>query len=217
MTMTPNPQRVLVLQTAVPAYVKRAIEDILEKRLLGDVHITLFCRALPDESAQFGSIPWIGEVIVHDEARAMLEHLHLIRRHKYDVVVVFFTGDPSYWKMKYFAFLCGGRHLLIFNEHLGCFFYTHRLFARFLLSRYREWKVRTKQRLGYALGTPQGLIPENSSSGRTILRPAHLALKLLIFPLRWIYLYAWTSAMQYRRRKYLQQHGRKMGWEGDSL
>jgi hypothetical protein len=216
MTIAGNPLQVLVLQTAVPAYVKQAMEDILDKRLLGDVSVTLFCRALTEESTQFQGIPWISELLAHDEAHGVLGHLRSIRRRKFDVIVVFLTRDPSYWKMKCFAFLCRGRHVLVFNEHLGCFFYTHRLFAGFLWARYREWKLQAKQKLGYALGTPQGMMSEIASPGLAILRPVHLTLKLLIFPLRWIYLLAWSCSMQYKREKYLQRHGHNLKFDADS-
>ena len=214
--MNTNPQQVLVLQTAVPPYIKRAMEEILEKRLLGNVTITLFCRNLPEERAQFQDIPWISDLLVHDETRAVHKHLQLIRQRKFDVVIVFFTRDPSYWKMKCFAFLCHGRHILVFNEHYGCFFYSHRLFARFLLARYREWRIRAKQSLGYALGTPQGLISETASPGMALLRPIHLIIKLMVFPLRWGYLLAWTCLAQHNHRRYLKLHGKDLTFDEES-
>lgn len=195
-----HPHRVLVLQTAVPSYVKRAMEDLLPKNLLGPSEITVFSRAIPDELAQFHGVSWIDDLIIHDEGRGALRHmLHLRSRH-FDVVVVFFTRDPSYWKMKVASFLCGGRHMLIFNEHLGCFFFTPSAFIQFCRARAREWQLRNKQKIGYALGTSQGHLAQPSSIWLRLFRPVHLLVKVFLFPFRLLYLLGWTAFQQDRRR-----------------
>lgn len=208
-----NCHRVLVLQTASPSYVKRAMKEILAKELLGPVHITLFSRALPDELSQFRGISWIDELSVHHESRAALKHLRELRRGRFDVVVAFFTRDPSYWKMKLFVFLCGGRHLLLFNEHLGCFFFTPSAFLQFLLARFREWRLRSKQKLGYALGTSQVLILQPASLWLALLRPLHLALKVVVFPFRFLYLLVWTAWKRYQRRRFLRSLGARISFQ----
>jgi hypothetical protein len=201
-------QRILVLQTAVPSYVKCAMEDILAKNLLGPVRITLFCRAIPEEHSQFLGAPWISELCVHHEMSGALRQLLDFRRRRFDVVVAFFTADPSYWKIKWFAFLCRGRHLLIFNEHLGCFFYNPIAFLRFLWVRYNEWKLRIKQQLGYALGTPQGMMTTYPSSfWLRLIRPFHLLFKFAVFPFRFAYLLVWTLQKQRQQRHYLRRVG----------
>jgi hypothetical protein len=59
-------------------------------------------------------------------------------------VVVFFTGDPSYWKVKYFVFLLGARLKLIFNENGDCFFFALRPWLGLLA--HRMWR---KSRPGF--------------------------------------------------------------------
>lgn len=198
-------QRVLIMQTAQPSYVKRAMESILAKNILGPARLTLFCRALPDELSQFRDIVWIDEFLVHHETRSALAHLRRIRRERFDVIIAFFSRETSYWKLKLFVFLCRGQRVLVFNEHLGCFYLTPSTLIRFSKARWREWRLRHKQKLGYALGTSQGFIPPPSTVWLTLLRPFHLLLKIAIFPFRLAYLLVWTSLKLYRRRRCLQR------------
>jgi hypothetical protein len=195
--------KVLVIQTARPEYIDRAMKDILAKNLLGPSRISVFCRGLAEERAKFQAMSWIDELLIHQETDGALGHLSRLRKARYDVVVAFFTRDPSYWKAKWFAFLAGGRHRLIFNEHLGCFFYTRKAFYSFLKTRYREWKLRCKQKIGNSLGTSQGYVSRSQSMGMRLIRPLHLAVKILLFPIRFLYLLLWSRAMERRRRRIL--------------
>ena len=206
MTIMSEKKSVLVIQTAQPAYVNRAMADALRKNLLGPAVITLFCRALPDEIYDFQGESWINEFRIHDASRGVLEHLLELRQRRFETVIVFFTRDPSYWKAKIFAFFCRGHHLLIFNEHLGCFYFTRSTYLDFIRSRLKERKLRIKQKMGYTLGTSQGYIPPPSSFALKFLRPFHLTLKVIIFPARFVYLLLWTTGRQFRRRRFLQKH-----------
>ncbi len=196
--------KVLVIQTARPEYIDLAMKDILSKELLGKCQITVFCRGLADELRLFQSMTWIDTLDVHQETGGAFGHLLRLRQEKYDVVITFFTRDPSYWKIKGFVFLVGGRHLLVFNEHLGCFFYTHRAFYAFLKTRYRDWIRECKQKIGSSLGTSQGYVSRSQSAGMRLLRPFHLFLKILLFPFRFLYLLLWSQCMERKRRKTLE-------------
>lgn len=117
-------ERVLVVQSAEPHHVLRALETIRSRRLLREPRFTVFCRNRPEIARHFDGHPLVPDLRTHSEARGALRHLRELRAQRFDAVVVFFTGDPSYWKIKYFAFLTGARHRLIFNENGDCFFFS---------------------------------------------------------------------------------------------
>ncbi len=128
-------ERVLVIQSAEPRFVLRGLEHLQRNPIFRNPRYTLFCRNRPEIVANFRGHPLLIALRTHSEARGAWEHLLELRARKYDAVVVFFTGDPSYWKIKYFAFLLGARHKVIFNEHNDCFFFTWRTWASFLVRR----------------------------------------------------------------------------------
>ncbi len=128
-------ERVLVIQSAEPRFVLRGLEHLQRNPLFRNPRYTLFCRNKPEIVSSFHGHPLLAAVRTHSEARGAWQHLLELRARNYDAVVVFFTGDPSYWKIKYFAFLLGARHKVIFNEHNDCFFFTWRAWASFLMRR----------------------------------------------------------------------------------
>jgi hypothetical protein len=114
----------------------------------------------------------IHEVVTHTETRGAWNHWKILRRRRCDALIVFFTGDPSYWKVKYFAFLLGVRHKLIFNENGDCFFFGVRSWLSFLAHRMGE-----RSRLGFQ--------PHWSHQARAI---GFLMTKLLLVPFRFVWL-----------------------------
>jgi hypothetical protein len=114
----------------------------------------------------------LERVITHSETRQAWKHLRKLRREHFDVVVVLFTGDPSYWKIKYFAFLLGARHTVIFNENDDCFFFS-----------WGTWLSLLAYRMG-ARSRP-GSQPQWTYRARFF---AVCLVKALLFPLRFVWL-----------------------------
>jgi hypothetical protein len=111
-------------------------------------------------------------VRTHSETRKAWRHLRHLRRECFDAVVIFFTGDPSYWKIKFLPFLVGARHKLIINESGDCFFFS-----------WRKWLALMAQRMGehYRMG-PEARWTQQS---RFLLL---CLLKLVVFPFRFAWL-----------------------------
>src|SRR6185503_15332620 len=108
-------EKILIIQSAEPPVVFLALEHLKENQLFHNPRYWIFCRNRPEALRRFRSHPMIFHVLPHTETVRSWDHLMALRREKFDGLVLFFTGDPSYWKIKYFAFLLGVRHKLIFN------------------------------------------------------------------------------------------------------
>lgn len=132
-------EKVLIVQSAEPHYILPALERLRQRPLFRNPRYTIFCRNRPEYAELFRRNPLIQEVRTHNETQQSWQHLREMRRERFDGLIVFFTGDPSYWKIKYFAFLLGARHKLIFNEHCDCFFFSLGAWLRFLFHRMGEW------------------------------------------------------------------------------
>jgi len=119
-------QRVLIIQSAEPIFILKALEKLKDKSLFHDPRYTLFCRNRPEAVNSFQKHPMLDQVLIHSEARESWKHLRNLRRQKFDAIVLFMTGNPSYRKVKLFAFLLGIplRRILIFNETVDCFFFN---------------------------------------------------------------------------------------------
>jgi ADP-heptose:LPS heptosyltransferase len=130
--------RVLIIQSAEPPHILAALERMREKPLFRNPIYTVFCRYKGDAIAIFQEHPMIHRTIIHVETSDSWMHWKSLRRERFDVVVVFFTGDPSYRKIKFFAFTLGARHKLIFNESNDCFFFTWRQWLALILHRLDE-------------------------------------------------------------------------------
>jgi hypothetical protein len=115
-------EKILIIQSAEPAYVLRGLEVLKERKLFQNPRYSLFCRNKPEITKHFLDHPMFENVLIHSEARNSWKHLTSIRRQRFDGLVLFFTGDPSYWKVKCFAFLLGARYKVIFNENNDCFY-----------------------------------------------------------------------------------------------
>jgi hypothetical protein len=133
-------ERVLILQSAEPPYVLRALDRLREKPQFKNPRYTLFCRNRPEVMSRFRGHPMLDAVLTHSEARDSWAHLRNLRRLGFDAVVLFMTGDPSYRKIKLFAFLLGvpARRILIFNEALNCFFFNLDQWLTLVSHRIRE-------------------------------------------------------------------------------
>ncbi len=167
-------ERILVLQSAAPRHVLRALERLRDRSLFHRPQYTLFCRNTPEIVGQFARHPMLHSVQTHAETRGAWKHLLELRRAHYDAAVLFFTGDPSYWKVKCFGFLVGARHKVIFNENNDCFYFTAREWLALLAHRMNE-----RARVG-ALPRWSG-----AHQARMIL---FLTTKLVLLPFRFVWL-----------------------------
>ena len=165
-------ERILIVQSADPPYVLRALERLKSPPLFRNPRYILFCRNRPEVVRRFSGHPMIHQVRTHAEIRDSWRHLRELRRERFDAVVVFFTGDPSYWKIKYFAFALGARHKLIFNENNDCLFFS-----------LGEWLALLAHRMGER--SRSGIQPRWTFQARIL---ATWMLKLALFPLRFIWL-----------------------------
>jgi hypothetical protein len=131
-------QKILILQSAEPPDVLRALAHLNNSPLFSNPRYTLFCRNRPETLKHFQGHKSLAEIRIHHEARDGWRHLRRLRRERFEVAVLFLTGDPSYWKIKCFAFLVGARHKLIFNENNDCFYFTWRAWLSLLSHRLRN-------------------------------------------------------------------------------
>ena len=131
-------ERVLIVQSAEPHFVLRALERLERAPLFRNPRYTLFCRNRPEVTSRLQGHPLLFATQTHSEATGAWKHWRALRRVRFDAVVVFFTGDPSYWKIKYFAFLLGARHKVIFNENNDCFYFSWRHWLSLVSLRARE-------------------------------------------------------------------------------
>jgi len=165
-------EEILIIQSAEPPVLLRAMDRLKIMPLFRDPRYTLFCRQRPEAMRLFGTHPMFHRIIEHSETKGALRHLLDLRRKRFDSAVVFFTGDPSYWKIKYFLFLLGARHKVIFNENNDCFYFS-----------WRTWFSHVSHRLAQSLGP--SVEPHWVSRARVL---AIAGIKLVLFPLRFIYL-----------------------------
>jgi ADP-heptose:LPS heptosyltransferase len=128
-------ERILILQSAHPPGVLRALDRLGQAPLFHHPRYTLFCRDFPEVRAQFQSHPMLYETRVHTRAQNSWEHLRRLRHEQFDAVVLFMAGDQGYWKIQCFAFLLGARHKVIFNENNDCFYFTWNAWLRLLAHR----------------------------------------------------------------------------------
>jgi len=169
---SPEGERVLILQSADPGYLLKALDQLKEKPLFTNPCYTVFCRNRPEVVRSFQGHPMLSRIWTHSEARGSWSHLRDLRRQKFDAMVLFMTGDPSYRKVKLFAFFLGVPlgHTLIFNEGLDCFFFN-----------LDQWRTLVSYRVRERLRSPVGEHYRTRS-----LMP--LMLKLAILPFRFLWL-----------------------------
>jgi len=175
-----NGERVLIVQSADPQHVLAALTSLHRQPLFRVARYSLFCRNRPEIVRQFEGHPMLYQVITHSESRGSVRHLLALRRERFDAVIVFLTGDPSYWKVKCFAFLLGARNKLIYNENNDCFYFSARRWLSFV---------------GHRLGerAEAGRQPRWTQQLRILLS---LTVKLLAFPFR----FAWLLLVWLRLR-----------------
>jgi GT2 family glycosyltransferase len=98
--------------------------------LADDVHPALEGSSIPDLCTFTSLKRGITQAILF---------LFLLWRVKYDTVVVMFTREPGFLKHKIIALLTRRRSLLIFNENIDCFTYSHHKMYRHLKWRWTTY------------------------------------------------------------------------------
>jgi hypothetical protein len=140
-------ERILIIQSAEPPWVLKALDRLREKPLFDNPSYTIFCRNRKEIAGSFSGHPMLTRILTHSETQDSWTHLRELRRLKFDAIVLFLTGDPSYWKIKSFAPLLGVslKRLLIFNESLDCFFFSWSQLGELISHRAR---MQSEQRIG---------------------------------------------------------------------
>lgn len=93
------------------------IENWIRLNLL-ESKITYVLRELP--LSNFKS----GEIVKTVDAVSLISKIRIItelRKRKFDIVAVCWTGEPGYFSLKLLAFLMKTRSILVFNENNDCF------------------------------------------------------------------------------------------------
>jgi len=167
-------ERILIIQSAEPIYVLKALERLKEKPPFRNPRYSIFCRNRLEVVGSFQGHPMLCQVFTHSAARGSWKHLRNLRRQRFDAVVLFMTGDPSYRKVKFFAFLLGVplRHMLIFNKAIDCFFFNLDQWSALVLHRIRDHPQADTR-----------LRPGNST-----LILLSLAIRLVLLPFRFLWL-----------------------------
>jgi len=165
-------KRVLIIQSAEPPYVLKGLEHLRQSALFGNPRFTIFCRDRPEILGSFRGHPMLSQILIHTEAQDSWHHWRTLVGQHFDAVVLFLTGDPSYWKVKVFAFLLGQRRLLVFDECGAWFIHNWRQWLSLIARRMRE----------------RPYPGASSRGGRSTHILVALALKSVIFPFRFLWL-----------------------------
>jgi hypothetical protein len=165
-------EKVLIVQSAEPPYVLKALDILREHPHFINPSFTLFCRNKPEVVSSLDGHPMLRRIFTHAETQDSLRHLLVLRRQRFDGVVLFLTGDPSYWKVKIFAFLVGARRILVFNEEGDCFFFNLHRWLELI-----SYRIRVRP-------CPGG----SSKWGRSTFILVSLMLKSALFPFRFLWL-----------------------------
>jgi len=168
-------ERILIIQSAEPAYVSEALDRLRESRIFPNPHYTLFCRNIPEVRKRFENHPGLARIWTHSETRNSWGHLRHLRRERFEGLVLFLTGDPSYRKVKVFAFMLGIpiRRMLVFNETADCFFFNWKQWLS-LISRRTQDMTRT------------GITTKPIHRAHF---PLAIAIKAVLLPFRFLYLH----------------------------
>ncbi len=95
----PNPggnaapeRKVLVVQSADPSFILRALDLPDNKPLFQKACLTLFCRDRSEILKPFAGHPMLDAIKTHSETRGWWKHFGSLRKEHFDAVAVFFTG-----------------------------------------------------------------------------------------------------------------------------
>ncbi|MFN8005700.1 MAG: hypothetical protein U0V70_01460 [Terriglobia bacterium] len=131
-------ETVLLVCTSSPPNVNTAMK-ILRGAIFQSPQIDLLC--FPSEISHYEEPFPVRSVMVfprRGDYAAAVKLCRRIRKTKYDVVAALWCREAGRSQAKGFAFLCGGRRLLVFNENLDCDYLKPSYLLAILSSRLRE-------------------------------------------------------------------------------
>lgn len=174
--------RLLVVQTSADDQVDQILSRLADETLFAAPRVDVLCRQ--DKRAHFSGLSLVAATHTYP-----LQHrpgdfwklLRQMRRERYDAVVAHLTGASDYSNLKALVFLLGARQILLFNEHLDCFYFSPRRFLSFLAARRIEHFNRP--RFHWELW----------------LYPLSQISKLVTFPFRFLYLVMQVTTVQWTR------------------
>ncbi len=128
--------RILLVETAAPARVRRKAEEILRGGIHADPEITILCSEDPAAIRYFTAIPGAEVVSLTRENRGQV--LEGMRRRRFDVAYTFWTGEKRYRGMKLAALQIGAGRTQVDVGDGYSFRLTWKAFIRFWLFRLRH-------------------------------------------------------------------------------
>jgi hypothetical protein len=129
------PEKVLLVSSSTEANVSSALLA-LKTRLFPDSQLDLLCSLA--ELSYFEGRTELHQILIFPHRRDLsmaLKILYRIWREKYDVVAMLWCLDTHRFRPKFFALLCGGRRLLVFNENLDCNYLTPKFLKALVVAR----------------------------------------------------------------------------------
>ena len=188
------PDKVLLVCSSTAANIQKAREILRRRSSFDRPEFHLLCS--PSDLPYLQKAPPARRVWVFPHRRDLGNGFRLwlrILRQRYRAVAVLWCGDRARLRPKLFALACGGRRILVFDEHLECSPLSATLLGRLLAARARRrrWNA--------------GPVGRVLAVGRMLLSPlaaaAGLLARWLLIPVRFLLLVAAVLALYAGRRK----------------
>ena len=188
------PDKVLLVCSSTAANIQKAREILRRRTSFDRPEFHLLCS--PSDLPYLQKEPPARRVWVFPHRRDLGNGFRLwlrLLRQRYRAVAVLWCGDRPRLRPKLFALACGGRRILVFDEHLECSPLSATLLGRLLAARARRrrWNA--------------GPVGRVLAVGRMLLSPlaaaAGLLARWLLVPVRFLLLVAAVLALYAGRRK----------------
>ena len=188
------PDKVLLVCSSTAANIQKAREILRRRTSFDRPEFHLLCS--PSDLPYLQKEPPARRVWVFPHRRDLGNGFRLwlrLLRQRYRAVAVLWCGDRARLRPKLFALACGGRRILVFDEHLECSPLSATLLGRLLAARARRrrWNA--------------GPVGRVLAVGRMLLSPlaaaAGLLARWLLVPVRFLLLVGAVLALYAGRRK----------------
>ena len=133
------PDKVLLVCSSTAANIQKAREILRRRTSFDRPEFHLLCS--PSDLPYLQKAPPARRVWVFPHRRDLGNGFRLwlrILRQRYRAVAVLWCGDRARLRPKLFALACGGRRILVFDEHLECSPLSATLLGRLLAARARR-------------------------------------------------------------------------------
>ena len=188
------PDKVLLVCSSTAANIQKAREILRRRSSFDRPEFHLLCS--PSDLPYLQKAPPARRVWVFPHRRDLGNGFRLwlrILRQRYRAVAVLWCGDRPRLRPKLFALACGGRRILVFDEHLECSPLSATLLGRLLAARARRGRWNA------------GPLGRMLAVGRMLLSPlaavAGLLERWLLVPVRFLLLVGAVLALYAGRRK----------------